>query len=196
MRAEALQANTVQPYPAATKWTFSATNGYTFTEELVLYAEPSISWITDDYLPEEISAQALWEIWVDKQANYFHEQWPHLYRFGEVHIAWYVTRPQFTGIFESAPHTLDVEKQPTRRHQGARGQDFLTHYTDPVHAETGEELNWMRLPVMDRGWNETAAQKGGFIQEATGWKPSPLQPTMDVVQIGRAAGLYVPPLPD
>ncbi|MBC2868546.1 hypothetical protein H1R13_27335 [Streptomyces mexicanus] len=63
-----------------------------------------------------------------------------------------------------------------------------------MHAETGERVNWMRLPVMDRGWNGTTADKGGFIQEATGWKPSPLQPTMDFIQIGRAAGLYVPDL--
>lgn len=55
-------------------------------------------------------------------------------------------------------------------------------------------MNWARLPVMDRGWNKTAADKGGFIQEATGWKPSALQPTMPYLAIGRAAGLYVPSL--
>lgn len=39
------------------------------------------------------------------------------------------------------------------------------------------------------------ANEGGFMQEVTGGKPSPSQPTMGVVQIGRAAGLYVPDLP-
>ncbi|WP_328835303.1 hypothetical protein [Streptomyces europaeiscabiei] len=63
-----------------------------------------------------------------------------------------------------------------------------------MNADSGEVVNWLRLPVLDRGWNDTAAHKGGFIQEATGWKPSPLQATMDMVQIGYAAGLYVPGL--
>jgi hypothetical protein len=65
-------------------------------------------------------------------------------------------------------------------------EHFLTHYKMPVNAETGEPINWLRLPVLDRGWSATACGKGGFIQEVTGWKPSPLQATMDVVQIGRA----------
>jgi hypothetical protein len=30
--------------------------------------------------------------------------------------------------------------------------------------------------VKDLAWNQTTANKGGFIQEATGWKPSALQP--------------------
>jgi hypothetical protein len=87
-------------------------------------------------------------------------------------------------VFEAAPFAPNV-----------LSEDFLTHYTLPAHAKTGERLNWARLPVLDRGWNETTADKGGFIQEATGWKPSPLQPTMDYLAIGRAAGLYVPDLP-
>ncbi|QDN54307.1 hypothetical protein FNV67_00890 (plasmid) [Streptomyces sp. S1D4-20] len=57
---------------------------------------------------------------------------------------------------------------------------------------TGEAVNWLRLPVVDRAWNATARDQGGFVQEATGWKPSALQPTMNVVQVARAAGLWVP----
>ncbi|WP_328491313.1 hypothetical protein OHS59_44295 [Streptomyces sp. NBC_00414] len=34
-------------------------------------------------------------------------------------------------------------------------------------------LLWLRSTVLDRGWNNSTADKGGFIQEATGWKPSP-----------------------
>ncbi|MFI8365303.1 hypothetical protein ACIGD1_34765 [Streptomyces sp. NPDC085612] len=76
----------------------------------------------------------------------------------------------------------------------ARPRHFLTWYTHPLHAATGEPLNWLRLPVVDRGWNASVGDRGGFIQEATGWKPSPLQPTMNVIEIGRAAGLWVPEL--
>ncbi|PGH48164.1 hypothetical protein [Streptomyces sp. Ru87] len=59
---------------------------------------------------------------------------------------------------------------------------------------TGEPLNWLRLPVLDRGWNDTVSSKGGFIQEVTGWKPAPLQTTVDVRQLAAAAGLYAPAL--
>lgn len=189
---------TVQPYPPGTEWTFTTRRGdFTQTLELVLYAEPNYSSITDDYLPEEISATELWRIWVDKAANSAHERWPQLYRPGEVTILWTVTQPSFTGIFEAAPHTPPLPQDPelVKLFGPYKEENFLTHYTHPEHAETGERLNWLRLPVVERGWNSERADKGGFIQEVTGWKPSPLQPTMDVVQIGRAAGLYVPELP-
>jgi len=32
------------------------------------------------------------------------------------------------------------------------------------------------LPIADMSWNDERADKGGFIQEATGWKPAILQP--------------------
>ncbi|MYT39010.1 hypothetical protein GTY66_23655 [Streptomyces sp. SID8356] len=68
----------------------------------------------------------------------------------------------------------------------------MYHFTHPAHAETGELVNWLRLPVLDLGWGTERADKGGFIQEVTGWKPSPLQPFMDVQQAARAAGVYLP----
>jgi hypothetical protein len=37
-------------------------------------------------------------------------------------------------------------------------------------------MNWFMLPVVDKLWNSERFDKGGFIQEATGWKPSILQP--------------------
>ncbi|MFF9206344.1 hypothetical protein ACF1AE_32015 [Streptomyces sp. NPDC014986] len=188
---------TVQPYPPGTRWTITGRHGHVQTEELVLYAEPNYSSITDDYLPDEISAHELWRIWVDKVWNKAHEQWPHLYRPGEVTVLWTVTTPAVTGIFEAAPHarSLPMDTQMVELLGSYEEEHFLTHYKTPVNAETGEPINWLRLPVLDRGWSATASDKGGFIQEVTGWKPSPLQPTMDVVQIGRAAGLYVPDLP-
>jgi hypothetical protein len=187
---------TTQPYPPGTRWTITSRYGHTQTEELALYAEPNYSSITDDYLPNEISATDLWRMWVDLAANKAHEQWPDLYRPGEVTILWTVTTPEITGVFEAAPFTRALPPDPglTAMFGPRKEEDFLTFYKTPVNADTGEPLNWLRLPVLDRGWNETASDKGGFIQEVTGWKPSPLQPTMDVVQIGRAAGLYVPAL--
>jgi hypothetical protein len=189
---------TVQPYPPGTKWTITTRRGnFTQTEELVFYAEPNYSSITDDYRPDETSAVELWSLWVDLAANKAHEQWPTLYRPGEVSILWAVTTPGVIGIFEAAPfaRTLPPNPELVKLFGPQENEDFLTHYRAPVNADTGEPINWLRLPVLDLGWNSKRADKGGFIQEATGWKPSPLQPTMDVVQIGRAAGLYVPHLP-
>ncbi|MGW3830514.1 hypothetical protein [Streptomyces microflavus] len=186
---------TIQPYPAGTQWTITGRrHGHTQTSELALYAEPNYSTITDEYLPEEISADELWRIWVDKAANLAHEKHPDSYRPGEVTIVWTVTTPNLSGIFELAPYGPPRPRDPELATMFGvyEEEDFLTHYRTPVNAETGENINWLRLPVVDRGWNTTAADKGGFIQEVTGWKPSPLQPTVDVIQLGVAAGLYVP----
>ncbi|WP_309032586.1 hypothetical protein [Streptomyces alfalfae] len=175
---------TVGTYPPGTEWTFAGrSGGYIQTTELALYAEPDGSAMSDDYLPEGADAHVLWRRWVDQYAVTYHQRYPEKYRLGEVPIYWTVTTPAFGGVFEAAPHVPH-----------GLSEDFLTHYTHPVHAETGQRLNWMRLPILDRAWNATAADKGGFIQETTGWKPSPLQPTMDFLRIGRAAGVYVPPL--
>lgn len=190
--------STVQPYPAGTLWEFSyKKTGFTQVEELVLYAELNGSTITDDHLPNEITAQALWRMWVTEYADSYHERWPDLYRPGEVHISWFVTRPTIDGIFEGAPHVRDWRTLPGVMDDfpmASVQEDSLTHYTHPVNAETKEPINWLRLRVLDLGWNSSAANKGGFIQEATGWKPSPLQPTVDVRALGAAAGLYVTPL--
>lgn len=57
---------------------------------------------------------------------------------------------------------------------------FLDHFTHPFR-EGGQGLQWTTLPVLDQAWRP-GAQEGpaGFIQEIAGWKPSPLQRTMDV----------------
>ncbi|MFD7964254.1 hypothetical protein ACFV5J_25980 [Streptomyces zaomyceticus] len=68
-------------------------------------------------------------------------------------------------------------------------EDFLTFYTWPVHAETRERINWVRVPVRDRLWHGSRADKGGFIQELTGWKPSPFEPLFHVDVIAGAARL-------
>ncbi|WP_331756476.1 hypothetical protein [Streptomyces microflavus] len=198
---------TVLPYGPGNRWTYSSKqSGYTHTEELALVAEPSGTTLTDDYSPDEVGAHDLWKRWVDQHADALHKEWPDQYRPGEVHITWGITGPDRNAVSEYAPHARrypeprlsPAEEKAYRTMFGEDGgkfqEDFLTHFTHPVHAVTGERINWLRLPVLDSGWNTTRANQGGFIQELTGWKPSPLQPTMDVRQIGAAAGLYVPPL--
>ncbi|GGP83728.1 hypothetical protein ACWDY7_26770 [Streptomyces calvus] len=192
MRQTTTQAS-VQPYPAGTLWTFrSLKSRHEQTEELALSWLPGrSSHLTDSHLPEETPATALWQKWL-KEANHYHEQWPDLFRPGEVHLAWKViTAPPAThGIIEGAPYTRDERRMRAETHTDDLRETFLTWYTHPVHAESGERLNWLRLPVADRGWNDDRADPGGFVQEATGWKPSPLQLAMDVVQVARGSGLW------
>ncbi|MFJ2279258.1 hypothetical protein ACIOEZ_34480 [Streptomyces sp. NPDC087866] len=187
------QPQYVGPYPAGTEWTFTARGTtYTQTVELGLLPEFTGDPITDDYVPDDITALELWTMWVQKYANSQHDKHPGEYSPGEVRIHWSVTTPERLGTFELAPHSYDARAACTTLYIPA--ENFATIYTPPVHAITGEPLNWLRLPVLDRGWNSTVGHKGGFIQEVTGWKPAPLQSSVDVRQLAAAAGLPVPPL--
>ncbi|MFI5534525.1 hypothetical protein ACIA8O_38920 [Kitasatospora sp. NPDC051853] len=175
------------PYPAGTTWLFNAVrNNYPNAEELVLRWEAHNERSFRDHAPLDVDALALWHQWTDDVADYLHSEDPLRYRPGDVHITWTISTPSGNGIAEYAPHHelspfLKTLPDP---------EDFLTHYTHPVHAETGERLNWLRLPVIDRRWNAGGRHSGhGFIQDAIGWKPGPLQPVMNVHQLAAAAGL-------
>lgn len=67
-------------------------------------------------------------------------------------------------------------------------EDFLTFYRWPTHSDTGERLNWLKLPVEDKSWNAERADNGGFVQEVTGWKPSAFQRTVHLPTLLRASG--------
>lgn len=183
--------HSVQPYAPGTQWTFqSRESGYTQTESWCCFLCRANGEISDAYSQDDISAQELWQLWA-KKANAYHERHPKRFEPGEVPIIWSVTKTSLYGIFELAPHTLDPRSLRSQFSIDPH-EDFLSFYTHPVQDGTGEAVNWLRLPVVDRAWNATARDQGGFVQEATGWKPSALQPTMNVVQVARAAGLWVP----
>ena len=94
-----------------------------------------------------------------------------------------MTTPEVVGTLERAPHQdddLSVAFPDV--------EDFLTFFSWPEHAETGEALNWLRLPVLNKLWDDGHADKGGFIQSATGWKPSPYQTVMSLNSLTRAVG--------
>lgn len=90
-------------------------------------------------------------------------------------IRWAVASPE-AGLYENAPFS---------------GEDhsFLDHYSWPVHAITGARLRFTRLPVLDQSWEGKTAGTCGFIQDATGWKPSPLQQSMDLAVILESCGI-------
>jgi hypothetical protein len=125
------------------------------------------------HLPDEISA---WDL-LDLAQDFPDGEAEQHYGKGAARIHWSV---QGDGTFEAAP----FQHQPLM----APPEDFLTYYSWPEHHRTGERLCWNRLPVVDKLWRPRRADKGGFFQEATGWKPSPLQPVVYVPQILAAAG--------
>ncbi len=125
---------------------------------LVAHWEVSHDPISDGYTPQEADAKALFNKWV----TIVSEKYPD----GLVPIHWSVCSEE-PGTFEFMPFQFNHIKYD---------EDFLTHFTWPVHAVSGEPLNLLALPVIDKLWNTSRADKGGFIQEATGWKPSILQP--------------------
>jgi hypothetical protein len=80
--------------------------------------------------------------------------------------------------FAAAPGQCMLERMPFQHNDTPElpVADFLTRFTWPVNTATSEPLNWLKLPVIDKHWNAERTDKGGFIQEATGWKPAILQP--------------------
>lgn len=164
-------------------WTFRSRHGRERTTPLWLYWEVHGDPITDDYYIDEIDAVDLWREWLRRYP--FDERSEALFGIGSFAISWFV---EGDGTFESAPF---------QDHRVKPDSDFLTHYSVPRNAASGEVLQWSRLPVIDKIWRTSdlpaiSATKGGFIQEATGWKPSPLQSYVDVYRLGRLAGLYLP----
>ncbi|MDB4873376.1 MAG: hypothetical protein JWL97_4380 [Gemmatimonadales bacterium] len=165
-------------YPADTAWEFQALGtDYVRTTPLRLGWELRGSPISDDYVPDEITGRELWHKYLAKYANLAFKDNPLAYGPGDVVIYWTV-HGQATS--ESAPFQTG-----TPDNLG----DFLTHYSWPVNATTVERCNFLRLPVADLRWTRGQGDKGGFVREATGWKPSPLQPVVNVYALSKAAGL-------
>lgn len=137
----------------AQQWTYqSRRSDHSRTEELTLGWEVSGDPISDSYRTDEIPAIDLFDLWFDRHGAENN---------GLLSIYWSVYP-----VTEAAPLQAAWAGSP----------DFLTYWTDPIDLRTGAPLNWLELPVDDKQWSTRGGDKGGFIQEATGWKPSALQP--------------------
>lgn len=133
--------------------------GQEIESALEVYWEVSLDPISDDYTPSEISAKSLFKKWVvEVDAKY-----PN----GLIPIFWFV---------HVKKHKLEEMPFQFEHFPGIKIPNFLTYYTQPVHPVTNKPMNWLSLPVRDKLWNSKHCDKGGFIQQATGWKPSILQP--------------------
>ncbi len=133
---------------------------YEWEGVLVAYWEAELDPISDDYTPRESDARELFHMWEKRVRE--------KYLNGLVPIHWFVEcREQ--GKFNCMPFQFNHFPQYSL-------EDFLFFFTWPVSSATGGRLNWLTLPVADKLWNSRRADKGGFIQQATGWKPAILQP--------------------
>lgn len=141
-------------------------------EPLELDYEVNCSSMSDDYDPDETSAEELLAEYADYLAR-------HDMPGPDISVYWSVLP-----VHETAPF------------QGGRfdHRNFLGFFSWPVNDATGEPLQWTRLPVADQGWRPAKGRrpkvwdKGGFIQQATGWKPAPLQRTVHLPSLLTAAG--------
>jgi hypothetical protein len=138
-----------------------------FITPLEAYWEVHCDPISDDYLPEDMGAEQLFWMWA--------RMMPGKHPDGLIPISWYVVGE---GICEAMPF----------QHRNLLDHDFRTYFTDPVKYGTNDEINWLKLPVVDKFWRKGWAEKGGFIQEATGWKPSILQPSVYLQSLIQAVG--------
>jgi hypothetical protein len=155
-------------------WRFrTKKGGYEWECPLEAYWEVDGDPMSDEYTREEITAEELLHRWADRYGSDSPNQL--------IPISWFVWSPEHNGF--------GPEYMPFQFHHGVPiTEDFLTFFTWPVHTRTGEPLNWLTLPVVDKLWRRGQCDKGGFIQEATGWKPAILQPFVYLPSLLEAAG--------
>lgn len=129
---------------------------------LEAYWEVALDPISDEYTPQEVDAFELFYMW-ERQVSERYTQ-------GLIPIYWFLEyKGANVSTFEGMPFQFEHISDSFH-------EDFLTFFSWPVNSITGEPLNWLTLPVVDKLWNPKISDKGGFIQQATGWKPSILQP--------------------
>lgn len=149
-----------QPQGAG-QWLFrSRRSGCLFRKDLVLYPELDCSAMVDDVY--ELDGEGQFEAYV----QYLERRHPEWLQMDAVPIYWSI-HSHWEGVFEAAPFT-----------NPAYDGDFLTHFTWPEDAHTGEPLDWYALPVINDRFPEFA--------KALSWTPSPLQPTCPLASILRS----------
>jgi hypothetical protein len=144
-----------------------------YVQEIQLWLEWEIdcSAIGGNYSSDEISANDMWRMFIDM---YYPDR-------GWAPIFWMVSPIHETAPFQAA-HSVRLGAA------GAHGtigdpRGMLREYQWPVDAETGERLNFMSLPVKESSW---------FVEQATGWKPSPLEPMVSIAMLDGGAPRGLP----
>ncbi|WML79163.1 hypothetical protein [Streptomyces sp. VNUA74] len=139
-------------------WRFSSlVSGYERVVPLELRPEINFSSMLIDY--EDESGEEQFRRWVKCVQHESPKQWAD----DAVSILWGVVSPG-NNFTENAP----FQNHPfwTR---SSEPDNFLKHFTWPIHERTGERLDWFQLPVVNDRFKEWA--------KALNWTPSPLQAT-------------------
>jgi predicted GIY-YIG superfamily endonuclease len=139
---------------------FRDSSGYLKRKPLMLSYELSGDPISDDYLPSEMSAKELLHMWLRRYVKDYQEP---------MRVWWFVCSSsirEFAMAYDKsdAPH-------------------FGRYYSNLMDADTHEPLGVHELPVINKRWDDTRGDKGGFIPAATGWKPRALQEWVTPVEI-------------
>jgi predicted GIY-YIG superfamily endonuclease len=152
---------------ATGRWAFTARRTrQEWQTDLQLYPELDCSAMVDDYW--ELDGEGQFEEYV----RYIQRRYAQWWDTDAVPIVWAVHN-SWGQVFESAPYT---EERPWG--------DFLTHFTWPIDAVTGERLDWFKLPVINDRFPE--------FSKALDWTPSPLQPTCPLRSIVQSRSGYRP----
>lgn len=128
--------------------------GHVRTEPLVVDYEVECSAMSDDWLPDEIDAFDLFDMWFDRYYAKFN---------GVAPVYWFVAG---RSVFESATQQW--------------GTHWGEHFYAPEEVATGRTVPLAALPVRQAHWCSKSADKGGFIAEATRWTPQPFTSTVDM----------------
>ena len=123
--------------------------------------------ISDNFTPGKCSPVVLWHGWVESMKKY---------DLTRVPIHWFI-QSEMAGIFEAARGLSRWEPK-----DGTLHRRWVDDFDQPRYLN-GAPFRWLDLPVLDQGWSRETHSSGGFIQELTGWKPSPLQPVVNALQI-------------
>lgn len=150
-------------------------DGTLHESKLEAYWEVELDPLSDKYTPRVINAHDLFCEWKEKILKEFSN--------GLIPIHWFVINEE-EEIFEGMPFQFE------HLHSESIFTDdnFLTTFTWPVNKDTREHLNWLTLPVVDKLWKHERADKGGFLQQYTGWKPSIFQPYLYIPTFSRTIG--------
>lgn len=142
----------------AGRWTFASLHsGLKRSVTLYLYGELDCSAMVDEYY--ELDGEGQLAAYVE----YLEEHHPEWLAADAVPIIWFVRGEE---TMENAP--FQAGEYGPQGKWGSRS-DFLSEFTWPNDARTGERVDWFKLPVRIDRFPEFA--------QALDWLPSALQPT-------------------
>jgi hypothetical protein len=132
------------------KWRLASRgSNHTKVTTLWLYPELDCSACIDDIYPASGKEQLAY------YCDYIRRRYSHWWDADAVPVYWTVMGDDDGFGCEQAPFDL------------TGGNNVLTHYYPPVNVRTGMQINWYKLPVINKRFPEFAA--------ALGWLPAPGQ---------------------